>query len=54
MALDAAYVNAVVRYRPVILFMYNFVETLRANPRKDTPYDEVMLRRRLNEAGVPR
>jgi hypothetical protein len=52
MDVDRALVDAVVRYRPVMLFMQDFLDTLRANPRKDTRFDEGELRRLLCEAGV--
>jgi hypothetical protein len=52
MEVDRALVDAVFRYRPVMLFMQDFLDTLRANPRKDTRFDEGELRRLLCDAGV--
>ncbi|MGH2607790.1 MAG: hypothetical protein ACRDHF_01765, partial [Tepidiformaceae bacterium] len=52
-SIDPAYVATVKRYRPVMLFMGDFLRTLRANPRKDTPFDDEMLRDVLRDAGVP-
>ncbi|GAB3757616.1 protein kinase family protein [Microlunatus parietis] len=48
-----ALVEAVVRYRPVIEFMNDFFEALRANPRKNTRYDESQLQGLLRDTGVP-
>lgn len=48
-----ALVEAVVRHRPVIEFMNDFFETLRANPRKNTRFDDRQLESLLKEAGVP-
>jgi hypothetical protein len=52
MQVDSALRDAIVRYRPVMLFMQDFLDALRANPRKDTSFDEQTLRRLLQEAGV--
>jgi hypothetical protein len=44
--------DAVLRYRDVIAFMDDFSTTLRANPRKNTPFDDAELRRLLQAAGI--
>jgi hypothetical protein len=51
--IEPAYLELVKRYRAVMLFMDDFLGTLRANPRKDTAFDEETLRGLLTDAGVP-
>lgn len=47
-----ALAEAAVRYREVFEYMSGFFERMRANPRKDTPYDDAKLRELLLAAGV--
>lgn len=43
----------VARYRHVILYMATFLSQLQRNPRKDTRYDDAVLRSLLEATGVP-
>ena len=52
MKLDASFVAAILQYRDVMAYMNNFLTTLRANARKDTPYDDEHLRLLLKASGV--
>lgn len=52
MRLDPAFVRAIVRYRDVIDFMSGFLSAMRSNPRKDTAYNDDVLRALLAEADV--
>jgi hypothetical protein len=47
-----ALVDAIVRYRAVIEYMDRFFLDQRANERKDTPYNDELLRRLLVESGA--
>ena len=51
-AVHPALLDAVVRYRDIIEYMDGFFGRLRANPRKNTPYDDDRLRQLLRTAGV--
>ncbi|MEY2470376.1 MAG: hypothetical protein QOF21_3074 [Actinomycetota bacterium] len=52
LGVNADYVAMVERFRPVILFMTAFFSTLRADPRKDTYFDDDRLASLLRDAGV--
>jgi hypothetical protein len=51
MRLDRSYVASIRRYRSIITFMNDFYRTLRANPQKDTPFQNTALQRLLKAAG---
>jgi hypothetical protein len=53
LAIDGCMVDALARYREVILYMTTFLSQLRRNPRKDTAYDDAVLRSLLEASGVP-
>ncbi|MDQ3629756.1 MAG: hypothetical protein M3417_00465 [Actinomycetota bacterium] len=44
LAIDPCMVDALARYRQVILYMASVLSQLRRNPRKDTDYDDAVLR----------
>jgi hypothetical protein len=50
--ISAQYAAVVARYRPVILFMNAFFSSMRANPRKNTFFDDAGLAGLLRDAGV--
>jgi hypothetical protein len=52
LAIDGCMVDALVRYREVILYMATFLSQLRRNPRKDTTYDDAVLRSLLVASGA--
>lgn len=52
-AIEACMVDALSRFREVILYMATFLSQLRRNPRKDTAYDDAVLRSLLDASGVP-
>lgn len=52
LGLSAELAEVVDRYRPVILFMSSFFAAMRANRRKNTPFDDAQLARLLSDAGV--
>jgi hypothetical protein len=54
LGVSASYAAIVERYREVILFMGRFFSALRANRRKNTPFDDRHLRSLLVAAGVVR
>ncbi len=51
--IDGCMVDALARYREVILYMATFLSQLRRNPRKDTAYDDAVLRSLLEASDVP-
>ncbi len=51
--LDTEFVEMAARYRAVILFMSRFLSELQRNRRKDTRYDDDVLRRLLEAAAFP-
>ena len=53
LAIDGCMVDVLARYREVILYMATFLSQLRRNPRKDTVYDDAVLRSLLAASGVP-
>ncbi len=53
LAIDACMVDALARHREVILYMATFLSQLRRNPRKDTAYDDAVLRSLLEASDVP-
>ncbi|HLF77578.1 MAG TPA: hypothetical protein VJB57_08810, partial [Dehalococcoidia bacterium] len=54
MPVEGVLLEAVRRYRPVMLFMSEFLSAMRSNPRKDTPFEADILGRLLDEVGVDR
>jgi hypothetical protein len=52
MPLDPAFVEAIIRYREISAYMDGFLSSMQSNPRKDTPYDDNVLRALLADAGV--
>ncbi len=52
LGLDEQYVDCVVKYRDIIILMYDFFSSLRANPKKDTLFPHTELRRLLNDTGL--
>ena len=53
LAIDECMVDALARYHEVILYMATFLSQLQRNPRKDTAYDDAVLRSLLEASGVP-
>ena len=50
--LSGGYVDAVRRYAEVILFMNSFFASMRANRKKNTPFDDARLRALVLDAGL--
>ena len=53
LAIGGCMVDALARHREVILYMATFLSQLRRNPRKDTAYDDAVLRSLLVASDVP-
>lgn len=52
MKLDASFVAAILQYRDVMAYMNDFLDALRVNERKDTPYDDEHLALLLTASGA--
>ena len=53
MPIATPYADELIRYREVILYLAGFLDAMRPNPRKNTPYDDDHVRRLLDKAGAP-
>ena len=53
LVIEPIYAEALRRYREVILYMREFLTTMRNNPRKNTRYDDDQVRGLLAAAGLP-
>ncbi len=53
LAISPSYAETLRRYHDVVLYMAGFLDTMRRNPKKNTPYDDEHVRRLLVKAGAP-